>query len=344
MRPCLAVLALAAACAAQSAPPIPLFGPKNAIRLDDVRQGTLGSCYFHSVIGALAQSDAKLLHDMIATNADGSFAVTFADQHKENVFADDLAFLRESGYEMSDGLWPGVLFRAYAQRVLRGTLQQNIDKTEWFAPVKSYAKDLIATNDTLLLAYDRAIRSQVAQDGEINKLRLRSRLKQELSTTGVSESIRDRLLDMIETQGFFDSISEMVKTNGELFGAYRVVSQGGLPQKVMQTLKGSSRPFSTRGDGDATARFLASTANSHAPAAACTSSSAYYKLSAANQPVPAADQPWYVHNHCYTVVRYDAHARNVTLRNPWANHPSPDGVFSLPLDKFVAAFGDIVTP
>lgn len=333
----------AVSAAAQSTPPLPLFG-RDGVRLEDVRQGTLGSCYFHSVIGALAQSDAKLLHDMISSNPDGTLTVTFADQHLEHIYPADLQFLRETGYEMSAAQWVGALFRAYAQRVLRGTLIQQVDKTDWFAPVKAYTKDLLATNDTLLLAWDRTIRTQVAQDGEINQVRLRSRLKQELSSTGLPESMRDRLLDMVATQGVFDSLSEMVKTNGELFGAYRAVSQGGLPQKVMQSLKGSSHAFRTHGEADPTAQLLADAAQRHLAVAACTSSSAYYRLSAAAKPIPEEDQPWYVHNHCYTVVDYDAAGRSVKLRNPWANHPNPDGVFTLPLERFVAAFGDIVTP
>src|SRR5581483_5075923 len=78
----IAVLALLAAFSAaadtKTAAAPPLFRPKG-VQLSDVQQGSFGSCYFHSVVGALAQANPARLHDMIADNHDGTFTVTFAD-------------------------------------------------------------------------------------------------------------------------------------------------------------------------------------------------------------------------------------------------------------------------
>ena len=50
---------------------------------------------------------------------------------------------------------------------------------------------------------------------------------------------------------------------------------------------------------------------------------------------------WWVANHAYTVLGYDAAADQVTLRNPWATHPDPNGVFTITISDFVAAYGNI---
>ena len=40
---------------------------------------------------------------------------------------------------------------------------------------------------------------------------------------------------------------------------------------------------------------------------------------------------------------YEALSGNVKLRNPWGTHPEPDGIVTLPLATFVAAFDGITT-
>jgi hypothetical protein len=51
-----------------------LFG-RRGIRPEGVRQGTLGSCYFHAVAASLAHSNPRLIETMIKTNLDGTFTV-----------------------------------------------------------------------------------------------------------------------------------------------------------------------------------------------------------------------------------------------------------------------------
>jgi hypothetical protein len=65
---------------------------------------------------------------------------------------------------------------------------------------------------------------------------------------------------------------------------------------------------------------------------------------ARGQALPAGIDQWYVNAHCYTVLNYTSGSASVTIRNPWARHPDPTGVFDLPLNTFVPAYAGIVTP
>src|SRR5207248_8094548 len=126
-----------------------------------------------------------------------------------------------------------------AQRVLRGTILKAVDNsTGMFPVVKKYAEDFIKTNDPLLLAYDRAIRSEVDQAGNIDRKDLEAKLKEQLASISVPDSVKDSFVGMLESGGLFDAISTMVKENGELFGAYRAVGQGGIAERVMQVFGG----------------------------------------------------------------------------------------------------------
>ena len=98
-----------------------LYGSKGIVP-EAVRQGKLGSCYFHAVIAALAQRREDTIRKMIQSNADGSYTVTFGDGKKETAYPEDLRYTHDSGYDLSDGQWVAVLFRAYAQRVLRAVV------------------------------------------------------------------------------------------------------------------------------------------------------------------------------------------------------------------------------
>ncbi len=319
-----------------------LYGPKG-IAPEIVRQGRLGSCYFHAVVAALAQSMPQLLQQMIKENAEGTYSVQFADGKKENAYPEDLRYSRQVGYDRSDGLWVAVLFRAYAQKVLRQALVEAIDKSDLFPLVKQYAKDFVASNDPLVLAYDRAIRTQVDQYGNIDRVKLEAKLKEQMAPIPVSADIKDSLVKLLESGGFFDSLAAMIKENGELFGAYRAVGQGGIAERVMQTLAGSVRVAKNESE-DKTAAALAYAVKARLPMVACTGGSQFYKRVEAGQPLPAGIESWYVNAHCYTVLGFDETTGSVTVRNPWAEHPDPDGIFALPLASFVPAFRGVAVP
>jgi hypothetical protein len=318
-----------------------LYG-RQGVKPQAVRQGNLGSCYFHAVIAALAESQPEGLQRMIQANSDGTYTVHFADALKENAYSEDIQYARQSGYDLSEGLWVAVLFRAYAQRVLRQVLVSGIEKSDLFPFVKPYVKDFVATNDPLLLAYDRAIRSQVDQDGNIDRNRLEFRLRGQMKLLSLPDEMRESVIKLLESGGFFDSIAELVKQNGEIFGAYRAAGQGGIAEHVMQAMVGSVRFVQNESEGQAGAAFEQAL-QARRPVVACSGGSLFYRQLAAGKSLPAETRNWYVNAHCYTALAYDTNTKTVTLRNPWAGFPTPDGVFNLPLNTFVPAFRGIIT-
>jgi hypothetical protein len=319
-----------------------LYGSKGIVP-QAVVQGKLGSCYFHAVIAALAQRREDMIRKMIQANPSGSYTVTFGDGKKETAYPEDLRYTHESGYDLSDGQWVAVLFRAYAQRVLREALLQAIDSSDIFPMLKQPVEQLVASSDPLVLAYDRAIRAQVDQYGNIDRTQLEAGLKKEMASISVPDTMKDSLIGLLESGGFFDKMATMIQQNGELFGAYRAVGQGGLADRAMQTLAGSTRSQDNKSEAQ-TAVALAEAVNSGMPIVACTGGSHYYYAVTKGQALPPDTESWYVNAHCYTVLGYDAAAVTVNIRNPWARHPDPDGIFNLPLSRFFLAYAGIVTP
>jgi hypothetical protein len=318
-----------------------LYGP-NGVRPEGVRQGKLGSCYFHAVIAAVAQSNPGSFERMIRANPDGTYTVQFADGVKENAYPDDIRYSRDTGYDLSEGLWVAVVFRAYAQRVLRAALVQAIDKSDLYPLVKPYVRDFVASNDPILLAYDRAIRSEVDQYGNVDREQLEANLKEQMKPLGVPDDMKASVIKLLDSGGFFGTMVTMVRQNGEIFGAYRAVGQGGIAERVMLTLAGSVGTLKNESASDV-GSVLQQLVSSHRPIVACTAGSQFYQQVAAGQALPAGVENWYVNAHCYTVLGYDGGAGNVTLRNPWARQPDPDGIFSLPLGTFLPAYRGIIT-
>jgi len=318
-----------------------LYGP-GGIRPEGVRQGDLGSCYFHAVIAAQARANPEILKKMIQSNPEGTFTVQFADGKKETAYPEDLRYARDIGYDRSEGLWVAVLFRAYAQRVLREALVAAVDSSDLFPLVKQYARDFVASNDPLLLAYDRAIRMQVDQSGNIDRTKLETQLKTQMKPIPGADDLKNSLVGLLESGGFFDAVAGTIKQNGELFGAYRAVGQGGIAERVMNTLAGNVRIVANE-SAEKTHAALEEAAKANRPVVAGTGESRYYQQLAAGQKLPSEAQGWYVNRHCYTVLAYDANTQRVRLRNPWAHYPDPDGVFDLPLATFLQAFRGIIT-
>jgi hypothetical protein len=320
-----------------------LYGSKGIVP-EAVRQGRLGSCYFHAVIAALAERRPDTIRKMIQSNADGSYLVTFGDGKRETAYPEDLRYTHDSGYDLSDGEWVAVLFRSYAQKVLRESLLEDIEASNIFPLLKGPAEEVVGSSDQLVLAYDRAIRAQVDQYGNIDRAKLEAGLKKEMAPlTAVPDSMKDSLISMLESGGFFEKMAAFIQQNGELFGAYRAVGQGGIADRVMKTLSGSTNYQENQSESQA-GKALAEAIGKNMPIVACTGGSTYYNQVAKGQALPAESDAWYVNAHCYTVLNYDSGAATVSIRNPWARHPDPDGIFSLPLATFVPAYAGIVTP
>ncbi|HEV2351041.1 MAG TPA: C2 family cysteine protease [Terriglobia bacterium] len=318
-----------------------LYGPEG-ISPASVKQGGLGSCYFHSTVAALAQSSPDLLKGMITDNGNGTYVVQFRDGKKENVYPEDLRFARSSRFDRSDGQWVGVLFRAYAQRVLRESLLKGVDLADMFPLIKPYAKSFVETTDPLLLAYDRSIRAVVNQAGDIDKAQLEAMLKSETKDIPIPDTFKDSLLQTLESSGVFDVVAQEVKQNGELFGAYRAIGHGGIPARVMQTLLAKEPLGAKIKSADQVAELLSQVSPSKQPIVAGTTGLSLKDLQA-QKSVPGGTDQWYVEGHAYTVMSYDLQAQTVTLRNPWGEHPAPDGVFTIPLTTFANSFELIQT-
>jgi hypothetical protein len=319
-----------------------LYGPKG-VTPEAVRQGRLGSCYFHAVVAAMAQHREATLRQMIQAGSAGSYTVTFGDGKRETAYPEDLRYTHDSGYDLSDGQWVAVLFRAYAQRVLRQSLLQAIEGSDMFSLLKQPVEQVVASSDPLVLAYDRAIRAQVDQYGNIDRAKLEAGLKNEMSPIAVPDSVKDSLIGMLESGGFFDKMVTMIQQNGELFGAYRAVGQGGIADRVMQTLAGGSRFQENQSESQAGAA-LAEAVKNEMPIVACTGGSRFYQEVKQGHALPSDVDPWYVNAHCYTVLGFDPGAATVNVRNPWGRNPDPDGIFTVPLKMFLPAFVGIVTP
>jgi hypothetical protein len=183
----------------------------------------------------------------------------------------------------------------------------------------------------------------VDQDGNIDRAKLEAGLKKEMSPISVPDTVKDSLIGILESGGFFDKMETMIQQNGELFGAYRAVGQGGMADRVMKTLAGSTRFQENQSASQADAA-LAEAARNGVAIVACTGGSRLYQEVAQGHSLPPDTEPWYVNAHCYTVLGYDSAKATVNIRNPWARHPDPDGIFDLPLKSFLPAYVGIVTP
>jgi calpain family cysteine protease len=311
--------------------------PATGITPLTVKQGTLGSCYFHSVVAALANTQPEVLRHAI-TKDKGQLRVHFADGTFENVYMDDVTYARESGYDRSDGLWVAVLFRGYAQRVLRDAIQTAIMASDYSLPVRKNSAALVGNSDLLLLAYDRAIRNQVDQYGNINREQLRATLQRELKPLALPEPVKTNIVSMLDQKGYFDALQEKVKQNGELFGAFRAVGQGGFPERVFKAFTGEgSGGQVTVAKEKAIAEILTEATAAKVPITAATGTKAGPSVISSLGTI-AGGKPWYVEGHAYTVLGYDPEKDEVTIRNPWGDHPSPDGVFTLSLNQFIATY------
>lgn len=312
-----------------------LFGPLG-VQAPAVRQGSLGSCYFHSAIAAVAATDPAMLQRAIQTVKPDQWKVTFADGKSENVYLSDVQYTRNSGFDRSDGLWVAILFRAYAQRTMREGLLEAVAATDLPSMIKLNGRSFFSSNDVLLLVYDRAIRSAINQDGDINHKLLADQLDHEMSVAFVPASTRSFVLRMLDAKGYFDVLATKVKNNGEMFGAYRAIGQGGLPEEVLAAFTGKASGANVNA-GPALVSALNRAQQSHLAIIASTRDSVAPKFMEVSGGTASA-KDWYVASHAYTILSFDSAQKTVTLRNPWGSHPDPEGVFTIPLDTFVSAY------
>jgi Calpain family cysteine protease len=306
-----------------------LFGA-HGISPQSVRQGQLGSCYFHATISALAKTAPNTLRNAIQRNSNGSYRVHFYSGPDETVYQSDVAYGRTHGYDRSDGIWVAVLMRAYAQRSLRQSLVDAIRKSDAIPSfLQPMAISWVSESEMLLAAYDRAIRAVVSQDGSMDQYALKQNLAKELHAEGIPSAEAQSLVGFLDEKGFFSTLAQTVQENGEVFGAYKSLGQGGIPVRVMEAFLGKAYAGMTSDSRKTMAELQRFRAGGIAMVTGT-------KESAPNGQIASAR--WWVASHCYTLMSYDDAAQTVTLRNPWGTRPEPGGVFTLPLDVFLAAY------
>jgi len=297
-----------------------------------VRQGHLGSCFFHATIAALAKTTPGTLRNAIRRNPNGGYKVHFYSGPDETVYSSDVTYGREHGYDRSEGTWVAVLMRAYAQRTLRQSLVEAIQKSDVIPSfIQPMAISWLDGSDTLLVAYDRAVRAVVSQDGSMDQYALKQSLATELHTEGIPSSEAQALVGFLDEKGFFAALAQTVQENGEVFGAYKSLGQGGIPVRVMEAFLGQGKVHA--GFTNNSQQTVAQLRRFRAGGVAMVAGT---KDIAPN--VQFASASWWVAAHCYTVMNYDESAQTVTLRNPWGSHPGPDGTFTLPLSAYLAGY------
>jgi hypothetical protein len=293
-----------------------------------VRQEALGNGYFHASIAALAEAVPDSLRAAIVPNPIGGFRVHFFDGPEETVSIEDIEFSRTGGRDRSEGLWVGALMRGYAQHALRLGMAAAVEKSNGIpAETKAKALDWLKQPDSLIAAYDRAIRSAVRQDGTLDQAGLRARLTSELSAGGIPATEAQILIGFLDNSGFRFRLERTVQQDGEVFGAYKSPGMGGVPVRVIEAFMGRAYAGLVT-DNDQTMKDLRRFRMGGVAIVAGTwgtgASGAFSKMG------------WWLPAHGYTLLGYDEAAKTVTLCNPWG--VPPDGTFTLPLAVFLDGF------
>src|SRR5215472_18899277 len=98
-----------------------------------------------------------------------------------------------------------------------------------------------------------------------------------MAAVSVSTDTRKFLLRMLNSKGYFDALAARIKNNGELFGAYRAIGQGGLPEQVLAAFTGKANGLNVTSGGEL-ASALNRAQQSHQAITASTGSSVGPKL------------------------------------------------------------------
>jgi len=289
----------------------------------------LGSCFFHASVAAIARANPAAIRNAISGSSSSGYKIHFVSGPDELVYPKDVEYARTHNYDHSDGEWVTVLMRGYAQRELRKSLIDSISRSTTVpALMKPVALAALKHTGPLLVGYDRAIRSVVSQDGKMDKSTFKAQLTQEFSSLGIPAAQAGVLVSFIDHAGVYDSLAKTVQANGEVFGAYRSVSQGGICVNVLAALLGGAQSS----DVSDTASLVSRLRKLHEGKEAMVAGT----RSAGDSDLGRTD--WFVPSHAYTLLDYQEGSRMVLLRNPWGTKPLPDGVFKLSLTAFQQNF------
>ncbi len=249
---------------------------------------------------------------------------------------EDVAYGRAHGYDNSEGRWVLVLMRAYAQRTVRLSLVNSIQQSSLIpALAKPMALEWLEQSGPLLVAYDRTIRTVIQQDGVLDKAALKRTLAGQLKAWEWSNLEAATLEGFLDERGLFDALVLAVQQNGEVFGDYKGVGQGGIPERVMQAFVGRGRTGMVATDKllPEQLRELHSGKMIMVAITWTASPGVEFKENATD---------WWVANHAYSVLDYDDVAGTVRLRNPWGHRPKPDGSFKCALGRVSSGLPDLL--
>jgi hypothetical protein len=89
--------------------------PMQDIRAEAVTQGVIGNCYFLSSLSSVAESNPKIVHDMIQNNGDGTFNVTFPGDPQCSIYVKapsetEMKLFNGGG---AHGIWASVIEKAH---------------------------------------------------------------------------------------------------------------------------------------------------------------------------------------------------------------------------------------
>jgi len=336
-----AVLNFMPAVLAQANAKVPVLYPESGIAAVNVKQGQISSCYFFATVGAIAQAKPSAVTDAIKDLGDKSYKVSFLNGKSETVSEDDAMFARRNGFDRSNAFWVALFLRAYAQSTLRDTLVAAIDASQLSPFFKSTAKLYLVNNDLILLAYDRAVREQVSQNGSFDPAKLQATLTAQMNVMGLPKPTQAQVLGYLNDKDFFNVLTKAVEQNAELFGAYKAVNAGGIPRKVFAAFLGDTDARYIDAEHADIIRSLLTSVHAGgvggvASTRASISEDIQYRVKNDTK-----FPNWWIGGHAYTILDFDPDTNIVSLRNPWGQRPDPEGNFSIPLADFMAGYGQI---
>jgi hypothetical protein len=297
-----------------------------------VRQGILGTCYFHASLAEVAKVAPDTLRNDITPNPGGGYKVHFFQGPDETVFDTDIDYGRAHSYDHSEGSWVLVLMRGYAQRALRQSIVRAINES---AVIPSFVKPMTLSwldqSSVFLVAYDRAIRAVVSQDGDIDKAAFKTKLAAQAGSLGIPPAQVLAFTGFLDEKGYFDQLAMTVRQNGEVFGAYKSLGEGGIPVRVIESFMGGA----SAGQVSDTPALLEQLRLLHQGSVAVVAGT---KNAAPSADFEAQNKSWWVDAHAYSVMDFDEAAQTITLRNPWGARPGPDGVFTIPMAVFLQSY------
>ena len=301
-------------------------------RESHVRQGSIGTCYFHAVISGMANVNPSKIKGMIKEGgsipgvSDTVYEVSLAGGAEEFPLKADVVESREGGYDKSTGgLWVAVLMRSFALSVLRAKL------VDWFqrkAPLPPFAGPLVvqllSEDKVVIQAYDAAVRTAIDPSGNVDRATFAGNLKKRLQKLNLPPGVGDILVQLASSVGLLAAVEEVAKENGEVFGANRAIGNGGIPSRAAGTLFGmrcSMVQMRSTNAGSVFAKMKG------------TLSDGGLVVAATGGACSGSRSSWFVTNHAFAILGVSGNAASV--RNPWESTPTP---FSVPSAEFMSCF------